>query len=263
MAPVTFATPFICYGMRLVIKNTFIHVELEPSGAKRRVTSAPPRLRNETPCLLPSPCVRKAPRKRKEVASPMDDDVALRQYTAHAREERWALWASRILARRRENAWRWQGIGRRLACTKPAAQKRASVSGRMLLHLMQYAIRPLDMVVFYATRVLRRHGQEVQIWASDPLLHARKIQRLLRQVEHFSTMVISGQIMFHLPDTSMFIVRWEYDFPLSALRGKAFLECGVPPERQLLRCLGRDLHGDSLGVSGVRPGDIVDVLQKC
>lgn len=262
MAPVTLVVPcFSCQPFPLLLKNTFIHVDLIQHSAKHRSASAPPRVDNEAERATPNPRVRKA--ARKQTSAPRDDDDdALRQYATQARAERWALWASVVLDRKRENAWRWNRLARRLARAKPAAQKRASVSGRTFIHLMQYGVSPLDLVVFYAARVLRRCGQMVQIWASDPVLHAKKVKRLLQSAEHFSNLALRGQIMLHLPDNSMFVVQWEYDFPVSALQGKALSECGLPPEHQSLQCLGQDLRGDVLGESGVRPGDVVDVRQR-
>ena len=255
------ASGFSCHGFALLIKNTFLHVaELEGNGGRRN-SSAPPRMRHEATCSMANPRTRRAARVRKSNKVGSSDEDMLRQYATRAREERWALWARKILARRRDNAWRWHRLALRLARGTPMPQQRAFMSSRMFIHVMQYAMSPFDVVVFHATRVLRRHGQMVQIWASDPMMQAKRVKRLLRSVERLSSMALQGQILLHLPDNSMFAVRWEYNFPLSALQGKALLQCGLPPEQQRLQCLGQDLCGNALGECGVRPGDVVDVVQ--
>ena len=87
------------------------------------------------------------------------------------------------------------------------------------------------------------------------------MKNLILAAEHFAALACRCEIILHLPDRQRFFLRWEPDFLVGALQGKAFYECGLPPERQRLQCLGQDLQSDTVGASGVLPGDVIDVIE--
>lgn len=189
-----------------------------------------------------------------------DEDAALRDFAARAREERWTGWAKRLLSRRRVVAWRWNRMTRAVHGKELEPALRATLSGRAFMHVLQYAMRPLDLVQFYCAAVLRVAGTSTEIWATDAATQAVKVKNLIRAAEEFAALTRRCEIMLHLPNRSMFVLSWEPDFPISALQGKALCECGLPPERQRLQCLGQDLQSDTVGRSGVLPGDVIDVI---
>ena len=156
---------------RLIEKNTFLDFAPEALAA-RRASSAPATL-----CELPANGRRRRRRRKRGGASaPSDGADALREYAARARAERWALWMKRVVARRRDVAWRWNRMVRGML-RKPAPRIRARVSARMLLHLLQYAMQPADLLLFFAAHVLRENGCQIEVWASDVQVRARKIVR--------------------------------------------------------------------------------------
>ena len=138
--------------------------------------------------------------------------------------------------------------------------RRATLSGRAFMHVLQYAMRnSLDLVHFRSASMLRGTGGSFEIWATDAIAQATKVKNLIRAAEHFAALARRCQMMLHLPDRQMFVLPWEPDFPVGALQGKAFHACGILPDRQRLQCLGKDLQGDTVGRSGVLPGDVIDV----
>ena len=247
----------------LPVKNTFVHFALFEWCEPHRSKSAPPTV------SFPHPAPANADKKRKKpaaatarAAEPDDDDAALRDFTAQAREERWAFLAERVLSRRSEIAWRWNRVARALPEKDLEPVRRATLNGRAFTHVLQYAMRsPLDLIHFHCASVLRATGGSFEVWATDAIAQAPKVKSLIRTAHHFTALARRCQIMLHLPDRQMFVLPWEPDFPVGALQGKALHGCGLPPERQRLQCLGQDLRGDTVGATGVLPGDVIDVIE--
>ena len=97
------------------------------------------------------------------------------------------------------------------------------------------------------------------MWATDAIAQATKIKNLIRAAEQLAHMTRQCKIMLRLPIGRGIVLPWQPDFPVGALQGKAFHVCGILPDRQRLQCLGKDLQGDTVGRSGVLPGDVIDV----
>ena len=188
----------------------------------------------------------------------------LEEFAIQAREESWADLAKRALLRRRAVAWRWNRAARALLQKDLEPARRATLSGRAFTHVLQYATRsPLDLIHFHCAAVLRATGGSFEVWATDAMAQATKVKNLIRAAEHFASLARRCEIMLHLPDRQMFVLPWECDFPIGAIQGKAFCECGLPPDRQRLQCLRQDIQSGTVGASGVLPGDVIDVIEVC
>ena len=239
----------------LIEKNTFLDFAPEALAA-RRASSAPATFR-EFPANG-----RRRRRKRAAASAPSDGAAALREYAARARAERWALWVKRVVARRCDVAWRWNRMVRGMP-RKPVPRIRACVSARMLLHLVQYAMRPADLIIFFAVHVLRKNGNQIEVWASDVQLRAGKIKRLLVVAEYFLLLAARGEIMLHIPSHDCTIqMQWDKNLAVSELQWKAAGKCGVPTERQMVQFLGREVQGRVLGDVGVLPGDAIEIMLR-
>lgn len=246
------------------VKNTFVHYDIFQRCDPARSASAPPVLssRRDTPARGGKKRKKPPALSHRPVEPDDDDDAALRHFAAQARDERWADLAERALSRRRAVAWRWNRMARALAGKDLEPVRRATLSGRAFTHVLQYATRsPLDLIHFHCASVLRATGGSFEVWATDAIAQATKVQNLIRAAKHFAALARRCEIMLHLPDRRMFVLPWEYNFPFRALQGKALYECGLPPERQRLQCLGQDLQSDTVGASGVFPGDVIDVIE--
>lgn len=240
------------------IKYTFVHFAFSERCEVRRAQSAPPTAFFHH--------VAPAGKKRKELATPRvaepDENDVLREFAAQARAERWPFLAERMISRRCEIAWRWNRIARALPAKDLEPVRRATLSGRAFTHVLQYAMRsPLDLIHFHRAAVLRATGGSFEVWATDAIAQATKVRNLIRAAEHFGILARRCQIMLHLPNGQMFVLPWQPDFPIGALQGKAFCECGLPPDRQRLQCMGQDIQSATVGGSGVLPGDVIDVME--
>ena len=168
----------------------------------------------------------------------------------------------RVVARRRDVAWRWNRMVRGML-RKPAPRIRARVSARMLLHLLQYAMQPADLLLFFAAHVLRENGGQIEVWASDVQVRARKIERLLRGAEYFLVLAARGDIMLYIPSHCCVIqTQWGKNLSVSELQCKAAGKCGMPAERQMVQFLGREIKGCVLGDTGVLPGDVIEIMLR-
>ena len=92
------------------------------------------------------------------------------------------------------------------------------------------------------------------------MAQATKVKGLIRAAQTFAALASRCQIMLHLPGRFTFVLPWDHASPISALRNKAFHECGLPPERQRLQVMGLDIVSATVGASGVLPGDVVEVV---
>ncbi len=241
------------------VKNTFVHYDIF-GWREHRSTSAPPILSSCRAAPARAGKKGKKPAALSNRAAELDDDATLRDFAAQAREERWAALAEHVLSHRRAVAWRWNRMTRALPEKELEPALRATLSGRVFMHVLQYAMRPLDLIHFHCASVLRASGPSTEIWASDAAMQAAKVKNLIRAADHFAALARRCEIMLHLPNRHMFVLPWEADFPIGALQSKALRECGLPPERQRLQCLGRDLQSDTVGRCGVLPGDVIDVV---
>ena len=241
---------------RLIEKNTFL--DFAPEGcATRRASSAPATI-NE------SPANRRRSRRRKWAAKSAlsDGAVALREYAARARGERWVLLTNLALARRRDIAWRWNRLVRGMS-RKPLPQMRARVGARALLHLVQYAMRPADLIVLFATRVLRHDADQIEVWASDAQLCAWEIKRLLQWTEYFLGLAARSRIALYMPSHACAIeVQWDANLLLSELQREVAGLRGIPTEQQRAHCLGKELRGQVLSDTGISPGDIIEISSQ-
>ena len=248
----------------LPIKNTFVHFTFPKWREPRRSKSAPPTLSflNPAPARVGKKRKRPAPTAVTAREAELDDEAALRDFAIQARAERWGDLARRVLWRRRAVAWSWNRVTRALPVKDVEPMRRATLSGRAFAHVLQYATRsPLDLIHLRCASVLRATAGFFEIWASDAIVHAPKVKKLIRAAGHLASLARRCEIMLHFPDRRMCVLPWEPDFPVGALQGKALHECGLPPERQRLQCLGQDLHGDTMGSTGVLPGDVIDVVE--
>ena len=239
----------------LVEKNTFLDFAPE-SCATRRASSAPASI-NEYPANKG----RSRRGRRATKSAPSDGAAALREYNVRAKEERWALWTKRLLARKRDVAWRWTRLARGMA-RKSLPQMRTRVGTRALLHLVQYAMRPTDLVIFFAMHVLRKNADQIEVWASDAQLCAWKIKRLLQGAEYFLGLAARSRIALYIPSRACAIeVQWDPNLLMSELRRKIAGVCGVSAKRQRAHCLGKELRGQVLGDTGSSPGDTIEISQ--
>ena len=242
----------------LPVKNTFVHFALVEICERRRSQSAPP----ATSFHRAAPVNEKRKKVAISRATKHDEDDVLQEFAARARAERWALLAEQVLSRRCKIAWQWNRMARALPENDLEPTRRVNLSGRAFTHVLQYATRsPQDLIQFHRAAVLRATGGSFEVWATDALAQATKVKSLIRAAKHFGALARQCQIMLHLPDRQMFVLPWEPDFPIGALKGKAFLECGLAPERQRLQCLGQDIRSTTVGASGVLPGDVIDVIE--
>ena len=251
------------YCSSIPVKNTFVHFTFLDWGANHRSRSAPPVL--SSCCVASAKVWRKRKKKALTVARKraacVDEAVALREFAAHAHEERWAAWAALLLSRRRAIAWRWTRTARAMREKSLRPVLRATLRGNAFKHVLQYGMRPLDLIHFHRASVLRAVGASFEIWASDAIAQATKVRNLTKAAEYFSALASRRVVMIHLPNRHVILLRWEHDFPIGALQGKVFFECGILPERQIFRCSGRHVRGDTLGRAGVTPGDVIDVVE--
>ena len=121
-------------------------------------------------------------------------------------------------------------------------------------------MHPLEFILFQQAPVLRRSGETVELWANNAVAQSIKVGKFILAAEHFLTLARSCEFGLHLPNNDMLYFHWDPDVVVESLQSRVFCDCGLPPEKQRLQCLGRDLQGDTLGRSGVLPGDVVDVL---
>ena len=250
------------YCSSIPVKNTFVHFSIFECGANHRSRSAPPVL--SSCCVALARCGekrKKAPKAARKRAARVDEAAALREFAARAHVERWAAWAAFLFRRRHAIAWRWARTARAIRQKMLRPVLRATLSGNAFKHVLQYGMRPLDLIHFHRASVLRAVGASFEIWASDAIAQATKVRNLTKAAEYFSALASRREVMIHLPDRHVILLRWEHDFPIGALQGKVFFECGILPERQILRCSGRHVRGDTLGRSGTAPGDVIDVVE--
>jgi hypothetical protein len=246
----------------LPIKNTFVHFAFFEYQEPRRSKSAPPAALFLS--VNQSGVGRKQKRQvdsRTRVADP--DEAALRDFAAQVRKERWVFLATRMLLRSREIAWRWNRMARTLLKTYFQPARRATCSGRVFAQIMYHSMQsPLDIVHLHRASVLRATGRSFEVWATGAIVQAPKVRNFICCAQRFTTLAKQCQIMLRLPDRRTIILPWEPDFPIGALQGKALCQCGLPPEKQCLQCLGRPIQKETVGASGVRPGDVIEVIEK-
>ena len=250
------------YCSSIPVKNTFVHFSIFECGANHRSRSAPPVL--SSCCVVLARCGekrKKASKAARKRTACVDEAAALREFAARAHVERWAAWAAFLFRRRHAIAWRWARTARAIRQKMLRPVLRATLSGNAFKHVLQYAMRPFDLIHFYHASVLRAVGSKFEIWASDATAQATKVRNLTRAAEYFSALAKRGEVMIHLPNRHAILLRWEHDFPIGAMQPKVFFECGIPPEKQLFQCSGRSVQGGTLGRAGVVPGDVIDVIE--
>ena len=113
---------------------------------------------------------------------------------------------------------------------------------------------------FYRASVLRPSNGSVEVWATPDFVNIPKVALLIEIAEHLKSLARSCQVVLHLPDGRVFGMLWDPDMPIDSMRQKACDECGGSFERYRLQCLGRDVLGSTVGMSGILPGDIVDAV---
>jgi hypothetical protein len=245
---------------RLPIKNTFVHFDVGERSAPCRSKSAPPVLGSH--CQLPR--TKKKRKKSTEESSLRRlrklEEEALQDFATQARQERLASWATRLLSRRRAVAWRWTRLARMLPDRDVRPVLRATLSMRVFTHVLQYCMHPLDFVLFQQASVLLRSGKSVELWANNAVAQSIKVKKFILAVEHFLALARSCEFGLHLPNNDMLYFHWDPDVAVESLQSRVFCDCGLPPEKQRLQCLTCDLQGDTLGRSGVLPGDVIDVF---
>ena len=273
--------PNMLSGRALPVRKTFIHFEIYDRRLPSRAKSAPPILLtcfSEPAILLTCSAVpgpghivpngesrkhkkRKSGKARKN-ATVSDDEVALRDFAAQAREEYWAIWAQHLLSRLRRVICHWDRMMRTVTRKHVEPVWHATLCRRAFTHVVQYAMpNPFDLIHFRSASVLRANKGLVEVWASEAIAQSTKVKSLIRAAKHFVGLARRREIMLRLPNRSMFVLPWEPDFPIGALQGRTLCECGVPPERQRLQCLGLVIHGDTLGQSHILPGDVIEVIE--
>ena len=68
--------------------------------------------------------------------------------------------------------------------------------------------------------------------------------------------------MLILPNAGNFVIPWERNFPIAALKGKAYAVMNIEPDRQQLCLLGSVLpDSGEFGEVGVLPGDVIMITQ--
>ena len=252
-------------GWTLPVKNTFVHYDIFEWRDPGRSASAPPILssRHAAPARADKKWKKPTTKSFMTRAAELDDEAALLEFAALAREELWVAWAAHVLLRRRAVSWRWNRMTRALPEKDLEPVRRATLSGRAFMHVVRYAMRsPVDLIHLHCASVLRAKGGSFEVWATDAIVQATKVKNLIRAAKYFTALARRCEIMLHSAERRMFVVLpWGPDFPVSALRGKALYEGGLPHKRQRLQCLGQDLQSGTVGGSGVLPGDVIDVIE--
>jgi hypothetical protein len=205
------------HGQKLVVRQTFWEVDegCETPGQPRS-KSAPPGLSREVPRQISSRTPAK-PRKKRSRRS--DEETALAEFAARARQERWGHVATLLLAaaaRRLVIAVRVRRLQLRRAATEP----------QLRLRLPQHVFAEAAALLFASTEdaallvrigVLRPNGDAVEMWCADAPLADPVMQSILRTLERVLALWSDGCIQLVVDGCRPIVMRYTDRFTFEAM----------------------------------------------
>ena len=248
---------------QLVVKHTFLQYDFIDQISHHRSKSAPAVLISSADgpdSIMIHRRKRKNKRSAQREKAIKQDTRVFQDFAVCLQQERWQELCRKILIRSDRNRSRWKNLASVILQQFRQQVFEMKLESRTFMHILQFAMRPLDLMQFYKFNILRNQGKGVEVWCSGLQKRALKVESLLRACSYFATLAHRCEIMLHLPDKQMILLEWQFEFPIAAVQGKVLFECGIPPECQQLRCLGKELTQATIGRSGVIPGDVIDII---
>ena len=251
------------YPVQLLIKNTFLHFNIDRFDvkARKRSASAPPRgLFSEKMNVLIT--ATKFPKRKRNAPKKIDDNAVLHEFAQLARAESWGVFGKRLIERQERVEERWGLLKCKLLAAAPVKKKkRFTLTRRMFFNAAPW-VDPLEMLRARKNEFLRPvEPDSMEFWASDADLISKALAPIFSVFVQFRNLVERGQMMMMLPCGTAFVYAYRQDLHLDDLRTKVRDASSQPCDKQRLMCQGQELKGSRvLGNFDVHPGDVISVL---
>lgn len=267
IAASTFGYPF-----KLLTKNTFLEFDFA-FRPRRRNASAPPSYGDAgkendgaTKLLFAKTRKRHTSNQHRNKSKPNSfkvmkkqieetDNAAFLEFNSKAHQERWSFWAASLLSKHRRICSQWRKFLRKIARERSRWVHCSTIAFRSFAHLIHFSTSPV-----LTSRCLRgafqTNGSWVQISVPTAFQRAAQVQKMIRAAEYLRALAESFRIAFYIPNRMLREAIWEPTALMKSVSAALHQECCAPVQ---LYCMGRQLHGVSLGLAGVRPGDIIEV----
>lgn len=255
------ALPCPAFTAPLVVKNTFFCFDLSSGTASVRCQSAPAEIMVES--VIAAAVLREAAWRRRKVkrerrraaaqAKRVDENILV-EYTALAKQERWADFVKKRLRVEAEAEW-FAAKGVAAIMRKALPKKRLSICLPAFRQL-EYWTCGGDTATLWRMGVLRDGQGSVEIWVADEALNHPVMQVLMSEARHFVELFSSGACKLATLDEQTKTFRWKADLSTEGLRAMASAAFCVGPDVRLVH-LGVELVSGPLANYGVGPGSTV------
>ena len=253
------------YPIQLLIKNTFLHFDIDHFDIKirKRSASAPPRVffSKKTEIIVIATELKK---RKRDSPKKLNINNVLDEFAQLVRRERWMLFGKLLVERQERIKERWRQVKYKLLQDAPTKKKkRFTLTKRLFLNAAPW-VSPTEILRARKNGFFRPAGPDsMEVWASDVDLLSRSISHMISVFGQFRDMVQQRQMMMMLPCGNKVVFTYRPDLPLDDLRAKVKDASSQPYVKQRLICQGQSLEGSRiLGDFDVCPGDVISVLLR-
>ena len=250
------------YPVQLLVKNTFLHFNVDRFDvkARKRSASAPPQSYfSETMGVSLTVATKK---RKRNAPKKIDENAVLDEFVQLARAESWGVFGKRLIERKEKVEERWEQLTCKLLAVAPInKKKRFTLTRRMFFNAAPW-VDPAKMLSARKNGFLRPiEPDSMEFWASDDDLISKSLAPIFSIFVQFRNLVERGQMMMMMPCGTAFVYQYRRDLHLDELRAKVKDSSSKPYDQQRLICQGQELTGSRvLENFDVGPGDVISVL---
>ena len=183
--------------MAFPVINTFI--EFRVTKPTRRTRSSPPEFQINI-ALAEASC-KSAKKKHRRRRAPANDEQVLSEFRQQARLENWGMLATQVVVKDRKETRKQARIimaAYRAALRIPTL--RDALPTNVFMHLANcLGICHVQFAILMTEGVVRRHGENMQIWVPEDAMKRETLQTLLSYAKLFKVLLGRREFALRLP----------------------------------------------------------------
>ena len=242
--------------------NTFI--EFRVTRHARRTRSSPPEF--QVHIAIAEASCKRAKKKHRRRRAPADDEQALSEFRQQARLENWGMLATQVVVKDRKDTRRQARVimaAYRAALRIPTL--REALPTNVFMHMANcLGICHVQFAILMTEGVVRRDGENMQIWVPEDAMKRETLQTLLSYAKLFKVLLGRREFALRLPmggGVACCPMSLGPQMTVEDLKAIAAVSSGISVSKQRMTHLGTELFSGLLTENGVGSGSCVIVTE--
>ena len=248
--------------MAFPVINTFI--EFRVTRHARRTRSSPPEF--QVHIALAEASCKRAKKKHRRRRAPADNEQALSEFRQQARLENWWMLATQVVVKDRKDTRRQARVimaAYRAALRIPTL--REALPTNVFMHMANcLGICHDQFAILMTEGVVRRDGENMQIWVPEDAMKRETLQTLLSYAQLFKVLSGRREFALRLPmggGIACCPMSLDPQMTVEDLKIFAAVSSGIAVSKQRMTHLGTELFSGLLNEHGVGSGSCVIVTE--